>query len=739
MIRSTGGLPESSTTFNKPNCDSDGQRNTANSLNNVVVVTVPSVNLTNPSTSVIVVSQSTTTMSSSSRNSRNNINYKCSCKELASHPSHRSNHYLSGVHSSHFQHHGNHHHHHHHYNHPGHKENYTSRSVVESSNSSSASGIGSGTSSSHHYSSHYSTSHQTASTFQQNIRHNSFPIKWKPAISRHLQEFMISLLLLFPLILFLEWEQFHAHLLHSNNIVTKSCCTGATTINNGTLTTVAINNQFTTSGDSTNNHDSPSSSNDMTSSRTSLSDNSSSGQIANSQSNNNGSNNNSGNNSPSIIESNIIGRSSGSRVNDLPVTLATITTTTTISDTTQGPGSNNASSNTCGVAISNCSSYPRRKQSCGYVTNQMGKVMNTGSLGWKRNQTSGRKNSSPGNFNNRYPVSYFSNRNSPFIISTTTTTSTTATSNSLLPVVTYISSSITTITTTTTTTTTTPTVVNLSNTDQMTITTVTVNNQPNSQSSSVIDFKTNPSVPTLSSSSLESCIQQKVSSLPESNSIFKVDIYNTLTVTNSIINSQKLEIKTENIDKVSDMKIHVNNNCVVIAQQHLSDLHLTSGDDNNNTVVKLKEDIPVDESTKNSCVTLSNSSFLLLPEEEKTSTTALISKVDQEIGSSISCGKVEEGECYWTPDPPASPENNTIPHENYSSTYHSTSISPSPPQLSVSLPCSKDLNTTAYHPPLGIRTELSSMLDFRRCSQPRDFPLISSSNNSRLESLNDVD
>lgn len=192
MIRSTGGLPESSTTFNKPNCDSDGQRNTANSLNNVVVVTVPSVNLTNPSTSVIVVSQSTTTMSSSSRNSRNNINYKCSCKELASHPSHRSNHYLSGVHSSHFQHHGNHHHHHHHYNHPGHKENYTSRSVVESSNSSSASGIGSGTSSSHHYSSHYSTPHQTASTFQQNIRHNSFPIKWKPAISRHLQEFMIS-------------------------------------------------------------------------------------------------------------------------------------------------------------------------------------------------------------------------------------------------------------------------------------------------------------------------------------------------------------------------------------------------------------------------------------------------------------------------------------------------------------------------------------------------------------------
>ncbi|CAI2732367.1 unnamed protein product [Schistosoma spindalis] len=725
MIRSTGCLPESSTTFNKPNCDRDGQRNTANSLNNVVVVTIPSVNLTNPSTSLIVVSQSTITMSSSSRNSRNNTNYKCSCKELASHPSHRSNHYSSGVHPSHFQHHGN-HHHHHHYNHPGHKENYTSRSVVESSNLSSASGIGSGTSSSHHYSSHYPTSHQTASTFQQNIRPNSFPSKWKPAISRHLQEFMIS-----------QWEQFHAHLLHSNNIITKSCCTGATTINTGTLTTVAINNQFTTSGDSTNNNDSPSSSNDMTSSRTSLSDNSSSGRIANSQSNNNGSSNNSGNNSPSIIESNITGRSSGSRVNDLPVTLATITTTT-ISDTTHGPGSNNVSSNNCGVAISNCSSYPRRKQSCGYVINQMGKVMNTGSLGWKRNQTSGRKNSSPGNFNNRYPGNYFSNRNYSFIISTTTTT---ATSNSPLPVVTYISSSITTITTTTTTTTTTtPTVVNSPNTDQMSITAVTVNNQSNLQSSSVIDFKTNPSVPSLSSSSSESCIQQKVSSLPESNSIFKVDIYNTLTVTNSIINSQKLEIKTENIDKVSDMKIHVNNNCVVMAQQHLSDLYLTSGDDNNNTVDKLKEDIPVGESTKNPCVTLSNSSFLLLPEEERTLTTALISKVDREIGSSISCGKVEEGECYWTPDPPASPENNTTPHhENNSSSYHSTSVSPSPPQLSVSLPCSKDLNTTAYHPPLSVRTELSSMLDFRRCSQPRDSPLISSSNNSRLESLNDVD
>ncbi|CAH8629382.1 unnamed protein product [Schistosoma rodhaini] len=722
MIRSTGSLPESSTTFNKPNCDRDGQRNTVNSLNNVVVVTVPSVNLTNPSTSVIVVSQSTTTMSSSNRNSRNNFNYKCSCKELASHPSHRSNHYSSGVHSSHFQHHGNHHHHHHHhhYNHPGHKENHTSHSVVESSNSSPTSG----TSSSHHYSSHYFTSNQTVPTFQHNIKHNSFPIKWKPAISRHLQEFMIS-----------QWEQFHAHLLHSNNIVTKSCCTGATTINTGTLTTVAINNQLTTSGDSTNNNDSPSSSNDMTSSRTSLSDNSSSGQIANTQSNNNGSNNNSGNNSPSIIESNIIGRSSGSRVNDLPVTLATITTT--ISNTTHGPGSNNVSSNTCGVAMSSCNSYPRRKQSCGYVTNQMGKGMNTGSLGWKRNQTSGRKISSPGNFNNRYPVNYFSNRNSSFIISTTTTTTTTttATSNSVLPVVTYISSSIT--TTTITTTTTTPTVVNSSNIDQMSITTVTINNQSNLQSSNVIDFKTNTSVPLLLSSSSEGRIQQKVSSsLPESNSIFKIDIYNSSTVTNSIINSQKLEIKTEDVDKVSDTKIHVNNNCVVIAQKHLSDLHLTSGD-NNNTIDKLKEDIPIDESTKNSCITLSNSSLLLLPEEERTLTIASILKVDQEIGSSISCGKVEEGECYWTPDPPASPENNTTPHhENYSSSYHSTSVSPSPPQLSVSLPCSKDLHTTAYHPPLSIRTELSSMLDFRRFNQPRDSPLISS---SRLESLNDVD
>ncbi|CAH8633752.1 unnamed protein product [Schistosoma rodhaini] len=720
MIRSTGGLPESSTTFNKPNCDRDGQRNTVNSLNNVVVVvTVPSVNLTNPSTSVIVVSQSTTTMSSSNRNSRNNFNYKCSCKELASHSSHRSNHYSSGVHSSHFQHHGNHHHHHHHYNHPGHKENHTSHSVVESSNSSPTSG----TSSSHHYSSHYSTSHQTVPTFQHNIKHNSFPIKWKPAISRHLQEFMIS-----------QWEQFHARLLHSNNIVTKSCCTGATTINTDTLTTVAINNQLTTSGDSTtNNNDSPSSSNDMTSSRTSLSDNSSSGQIANTQSNNNGSNSNSGNDSPSIIDSNIIGRSSGSRVNDLPVTLATITTT--ISNTTHGRGSNNVSSNTYGVAMSSCNSYPRRKQSCGYVTNQMGKGMNTGSLGWKRNQTSGRK-ISPGNFNNRYPVNYFSNRNSSFIISTTPTT---ATSNSVLPVVTYISSSITT-TTITTTTATTPTVVNSSNTDQMSITTVTINNQSNLQSSNVIDFKTNTSVPLLLSSSSEGCIQQKVSSsLPESNSIFKIDIYNSSTVTNSIINSQKLEIKTEDVDKVSDMKIHVNNNCVVIAQKHLSDLHLTSGD-NNNTIDKLKEDIPIDESTKNSCITLSNSSLLLLPEEERTLTIASILKVDQEIGSSISCGKVEEGECYWTPDPPASPENNTTPHhENYSSSYHSTSVSPSPPQLSVSLPCSKDLHTTAYHPPLSIRTELSSMLDFRRFNQPRDSPHISSSNNSRLESLNDVD
>ncbi|KAH8873077.1 hypothetical protein KSF78_0007890 [Schistosoma japonicum] len=102
------------------------------------------------------------------------------------------------------------------------------------------------------------------------------------------------------------------------------------------------------------------------------------------------------------------------------------------------------------------------------------------------------------------------------------------------------------------------------------------------------------------------------------------------------------------------------------------------------------------------------------------------------------------GECYWTPDPPASPENNATLHgESYSSSYHSSSLSPnSPPrQLSVSLPNSKNLHTIYpnHHPPSPSRhTDLSSMPDFYRCNQSVDSLLISSSNN-RLESLNDVD
>ncbi|CAH8542436.1 unnamed protein product [Schistosoma turkestanicum] len=724
MIKSTCSLPESSPTVNKSNCDNNGQRNTVGSLNNVVVVTIPSVNLTNSSTPVIVASQSINTMSNSCRNSRTNGNYNCSCKESASHHSHRSNHFTSGVHSSHFHHHSNHHHqhhHHHHHHHANHKENYTSHNIVECNHSSSAIGTaGNGTSLNHHYSSYYSTSHQTVPTFQQNRKHNSFHGKWKPGISRHLQEFMIS-----------QWEQFHAHLSHSNYIDAKSCCFEATPTTTTTLTTtVVIINQPTTLCDS-NNNDSPLSSNDMTSSRTSLSDNSSSGQITNAQSTDN---NNNGNNSPSTIESNIVDRSSSSsRGNDLPITLTTThtttTTTTVASDITHEPSSSSSSSSNSSnnnVSINSCGSYPRRKQSYGYVTNQIGKSMNAGPLGWKRNQNSGRKNSSPGNFSSRCPINYFTSRNSSFIMSTTTTT----TSNNLLPVVVTYTSSSTTLTTTTPSR-----IVDSLNINQMNIHPVTtVPDQPNTQSSNVIDFKTTTSMRVISSSSSSSIseisIQQNVSSSSSSppppissstyDSIAKVDdISNSSTVTNSIMNPQNLEIKTENIDKVSEQQ----------QQQHLSNLHLTSNDNNNNnnTVDQLNEDIPVDKSSS--------------PKEERVLTSTSILKVDEEIAHSISCGKIEEGECYWTPDPPASPNNNTTSHHenHYSSSYHSVSLSPSPPRLSASMPSSNDLQSIVYHPPLSIHTELSSLPDFHRCNQPGDSPFISSSNNSRLESLNDVD
>ncbi|TNN10800.1 hypothetical protein EWB00_005068 [Schistosoma japonicum] len=711
MIRSANGLSQSSPTFNKSNYDNGGQRNTMNSLN-VVVVTVPSVSLTNSSTSVIVVSQSTTTtttttttVSSSvfSRNSRNTIGYRCSCKESTSHLSHRSGNYSSGVHySQHFHHHNNHHHHH-----SSHKENYTphATAVVECSNSPTVSGTASSNSLSHYHSPHYSTHHyHHTSTVQQNTKHNSLQNKWKPVISRELQEFMIS-----------QWEQFHEQLLHSNSVDAKSCCIATTTATTTTTSATSVitkaptNITQSSSGDSFTNNNSAFSSSDLTSSRTSLSDNSSSGQVTNVALCNS--------NSPSAVGTNINGRS---RASDLPSTLTT-------SDITYGVGSSNNSNNSCcGVGVGGCGNYLRRKQSCGYSTNQMTRSMNTGSSTWKRNLTSNRKNSSPGTFSSRCSANYFHNRSSSFVVNTT------ASNN--LPPVTYISSS------------------SLNSTSDQ-VNTICVNNQRNTKSLNVTDFK-NPSATAQSASVIsvtsiatsDGYIQQKispVSSCSTCDSASKVDVCSP-----NVMNSDdllKLEIKTENVNKISDTRVE-SNNCVV-NEQHLTDIHLinnndsstNSGNGNGNTNDQLKDKRFNMESVNNSCIISSKS---LLSDNE---TLTMPMFKDEEIDCSVnSYGKIEEGECYWTPDPPASPENNATLHgESYSSSYHSSSLSPnSPPrQLSVSLPNSKNLHTIYpnHHPPSPSRhTDLSSMPDFYRCNQSVDSLLISSSNN-RLESLNDVD
>ncbi|KAK4468448.1 hypothetical protein MN116_007534 [Schistosoma mekongi] len=716
MIRSANGLSQSSPTFNKSNYDNSSQRSTMNGLN-VVVVTVPSVSLTNSSTSVIVVSQSTTTttttittVSSSvfSRNSRNTVGYRCSCKESTSHLPHRSGHYPSAVHySQHFHHHNNNHHHH-----SSHKENYTTHTtaVVECSNSPTVSGTASSNSLSHHHSPHYSTHHyHYTSTVQQNAKQNSLQNKWKPVISRQLQEFMIG-----------QWEQFHEQLLHSNSVDAKSCCMATTTATTTTTATSVItkaptNTIQSSSGDSATNNNSALSSSDLTSSRTSLSDNSSSGQVTNIALSNS--------NSPSAVGTNINGRS---RASDLPSTLTT-------SDITYGIGSsNNNNNNCCGVGVGSCSNYPRRKQSCGYGANQMGRSMNTGSLTWKRNLTSSRKNSSPGTFSSRCPANYFHNRSSSFVVNTTISNN--------LPPVTYISSS------------------SMNSTSDQ-VNTISVNNQRNIKSLNVIDLKTASITPQSASIisvtpivTSDGFIQQKISPLSScstSDSASKTDVCSpTLMNSGDLL---KLEVRTENVNKVSDTRIE-SNNCVII-EQPLSDIHLINNnngsssssdddDDDDNTNDQLERNQFNEESINNSCIISSKS----LLSNNETLTISMLK--DEEIDCSVnSCGKIEEGECYWTPDPPASPENNTTVHGgSYSSSYHSSSLSPnSPPrQLSVSLPNSKILHTVYpppphHHPSSPSRhTDLSSVPDFYRCNQSVDSLLISSSNN-RLESLNDVD
>nr|CAH8864392.1 unnamed protein product [Trichobilharzia regenti] len=737
MIRSTGGgLPEVSSPFNKSSHDNSGQSNTANSLvnNNNTVTVSSSTCMTNSSTSAMGGggNQSPTISSPmiSHSHTRSNTSFECACRDSAPpphhHHHHRSHHYnTSGVHFSYnnSQHHHHHIQHHQHHHHNAHKESYVSHSISGNNvNASSVSNPGGGGQqhSSSHYSTHQHHHHQhNASPQQHNNKHtsSSYYGKMKPTISKHLQEFMLN-----------QWEQYRERLLQSNTDDNKLCSstppptTATTTIVTTIATTLtsaggsnsASINKFTFSDVNTNNNYS-NLSNDIISSKTTSSSHITS--------------NSSSSSASSTIESN-----TSRKVNDSPVIASSNDTTYT--------SMNSSSSSCCSVAGNNSSGYSRRKQNNGYGISQIGKSMSSGSMAWKRGQISGRKNSSPGNFNTRGPGNYPNSRNS---VPTVTV------SINPLPSVTCIQAS--------TTTTVSPVTTE-------SINPIAVTNQHNANSINACDTKTSSSTPvptsittntmatttttvvSVKSSTSDDCCSLQQTTTPvmcsSGDSATTTEIVNhNSSVSNNSVRTIKLhESKSENTDGVCDGTI--NPDYVDGDGDHTT----TDGQCCLTSSLQVKDVINM-----NSCTTdehISNcpqltSEYLQSRESltisEERNSEAITSQDDCTTPHSVNGGKTEEGECYWTPDPPASPENSTAPLHggNYSSSYHSTNnLSPSP-QLSVSLPNSEDLQRTVYHPPLEIQLEPTSLPDIYRCNKLTDPLLICSSTSSRLESLNDVD
>ncbi|CAH8590273.1 unnamed protein product [Heterobilharzia americana] len=678
LIRSTGGLSEVPPTFIKSNHDNAGHCNTTSSLINVV--TIPSTCMTNLSTSVIVTSQSTTISSPmTSRSSRSNTCSECPCKESISH---RPHHYMSGAHFSQNS---------HHYHHVAHRENYTSHGVPTSITNSFTNGGGGsggggsgggnsshGNGSNHQYSSSQFTSHyhhHNAPSSQQNMKHVSHCSKMKPGMSKNLQDFMIS-----------QWEQFRERLLNSNADNGKSYCTEAVTAT--TMSTTNTTSKFTF-GDVNNNNTHNTSSSDIIPSRTTISSSISSHGVT-----------------TSVVEFSV-----NRRAND--------STVIANSETSYGAVNNN---NGCGAGSSNsCSGYLRRKQNSGYGNNQMGKSMNSGSVSWKRGQIAVRKNSSPGNFSNRGPGNYVSNRNSiPTVFASISP-----------PLVTCILSPTTT----------------LSSVSES-INTMAGMNQNDRKIVSAVDTKmpsasvqSSPIVVSVKPTTSESCcLLERDSPIirPTVNSVTYVsDFTPTVIISTKAV---KLKENSKTADRVSDMIINSESVEKLAVLNVLSTNDRITDDQCIAPSLQIKDtdvDLLTDEKLPSYQITSERllSTVSLLTEVENLAKSA---SQDDETGRSINGAKVEEGECFWTPDPPASPENSTaLQHGNYSSSYHSTNLSTSP-QLSVSLPNSEDLQTTVYHPPLEIQSERTSLPDIYRCNKLTDSVMICSSS-SRLESLNDVD